>query len=178
MLYLIERFRLKAEWFIRDELYNLYTGHTSTGEMMLDREFRAYLFDGGIDYPFSQPESPSGKADVVALLDTNDPLALEVQIFDPDCGKGKANLTQGFHQILKYAGDYNQSVGYLVVFSCSDVPLIISGEDTSHEEFPVRISSSGKSFFVITVDINPTTPSATKQKPESRQIVSLNEMKS
>ena len=117
VLYLIERFKLRAEWFKRDELYNLYQAHTSVGETGLDRELRAGLFEGGIDYPFSQPLSPSGKADVVVLLGSDDPLVLEVKVFDPERGKGNRQLQQGFHQVLRYADDYNQSLGYLVIFN-------------------------------------------------------------
>ncbi len=84
VLYLIERFKLKSEWFRRKELYTLYTGHTSVGEASLDQELRASLFEGGVDYPFSQPSSPSGEADIVALLGSDDPLVLEVKVFDPN----------------------------------------------------------------------------------------------
>ena len=83
VLFLIERFKLKTEWFRRKELYLLYQEDTSVGEASLDQELRASLFDGGIDYPFSQPSSPSGKADIIALLDSDDPLVLEVKVFDP-----------------------------------------------------------------------------------------------
>ena len=37
VLHLIERFKLKAEWFRREELYNLYENNTSVGERNLDR---------------------------------------------------------------------------------------------------------------------------------------------
>ena len=37
------------------------------------------LIRQGIDYPFSQPESPSGKADVVALAEREEPLTFEVR---------------------------------------------------------------------------------------------------
>ena len=113
VLYLIERFKVKSEWFRRRELYILYTGDTSVGEASLDQELRASLFEGGVDYPFSQPSSPSGEADIVALLGSDDPLVLEVKVFDPNLSKGKRHLRQGFHQVLRYANDYNQSLGYL-----------------------------------------------------------------
>ena len=176
VLYLIERFKLKVEWFMQEELYGIYKNNTPAGERMLDKVLRAYLFDGGIDYPFSQPESPSGKADVVALLDPEDPLVLEVKLFDPSRSKGKSNLAQGFHQVLRYASDYNQNIGYLVIFNCSDGPLVVSDDDLSVQEFPTRISSSGKSIFVVPVDINPTTASASKENPTSRQIVTFNDL--
>ena len=176
VLYLIERFKMKTEWFRRKELYLLYQEDTSVGEASLDQELRASLFDGGIDYPFSQPSSPSGKADIIALLDSDDPLVLEVKVFDPGRSKGKSHLRQGFHQVLRYANDYNQSLGYLVIVNCSDRQLVISSEDASGAEFPPRITYGGKIFFVIPVDIHPDTASASKEKPASRQVIDFREL--
>ena len=176
VLYLIERFKLKAEWFRRKELYLLYQDDTSVGEASLDQELRANLFEGGIDYPFSQPSSPSGKADIIALLDSDDPLVLEIKVFDPNRSKGKSHLRQGFHQVLRYANDYNQSLGYLVVFNSSDSQLVISSEASSEAEFPPRITYGGKTFFVIPIDIHPDTASASKEKPASRLVIDFREL--
>ena len=176
VLYLIERFKLKAEWFGRQELYDLYQGDTSVGEASLDQELRASLFEGGVDYPFSQPSSPSGKADIVALLGSNDPLVLEVKVFDPDRGRGKSHLQQGFHQVLRYSNDYNQSLGYLVIFNCSDRQLAISPEEASEAEFPPRITYGGKTFFAIPIDIHPAMASASKENPASRLSIGYKEL--
>ena len=176
ILYLLERFKLKAEWFRREELYGLYQGDTSVGESSLDQELRASLFEGGVDYPFSQPSSPSGKADIVALLGSDDPLVLEVKVFDPDRSRGKSNLRQGLHQVLRYANDYNQSLGYLVMFNCSDRQLVISSEEASGAEFPPRITYGGKTFFAIPIDIHPDIASASKEKPASRLTIGYKEL--
>ena len=176
MLYLIERFKLKSEWFRRKKLYLLYQEDTSVGEASLDQELRASLFEGGIDYPFSQPSSPSGKADIVALLGSGDPLVLEVKVFDPNHSKGKSHLRQGFHQVLRYANDYNESLGYLVIFNCSDRQLVISSEEASGAEFPPRTTYGGKTFFIVPIDIHPDTASASREKPASRQVIDYKEL--
>ena len=176
VLYLLERFKLKAEWFISDELYTLYESHTERGEALLDRRLRASLFEGGIDYPFSQPSSPSGRADVVALLDSDDPLVLEVKVFDPAQSKDKANLRQGFHQVLRYANDYNENLGYLVIFNCSSNQLVITTDSESENEFPPRIVYGGKTFFIITIDVNPERDSASKEDPSGRVTIAAREL--
>ena len=176
VLYLIERFKIKTEWFRREELYDQYHTDTSAGERNLDSELRAYLFDGGIDFPISQPSSPSGEADVVAMLDTSDPLVLEVKVFDPDRSRSMSNLRQGFHQVTRYAQDYNQNIGYLVVFNCSNNQLVISPEDTHDPEFPPRFTHAGKTFFVISIDIHPDVLSASKEKPANRIEVNAREL--
>ena len=176
VLYLIERFKVKAEWFRKDELLKLYTEDTSRGEVSLDRMLRESLFEGGIDYPFSQPISPSGQADIVALLGSEDPLVMEVKVFDPGRGKGKRNIRQGFHQVLLYADDYNQPVGYLVVFNCSAGQLEFqSGSDGEHE-FPARVTHAGKTFFLLSIDLGADRPSASKERPATRTVISYEEL--
>ena len=176
ILYIIERFKLKAEWFRRKELYCLYERDTSAGERNLNQELRAGLFDGGIDYPFSEPSSPSGQADIVALLESDDPLVLEVKVFDPERSRGRSHIKQGFQQVTRYAQDYNQSVGYLVIFNCSTKQLVISPEETLEADFPPRISYGGKTFFVIPIDIHPEVASASRERPADRQVVTSEEL--
>ena len=176
VLLLVERFKLQVEWFRREELYSLYKKNTSVGERNLDRELRVSLFEGGVDYPFSQPSSPSGEADIVALLGSDDPLVLEVKVFDPERSKGKGNLRQGFHQVIRYADDYNESLGYLVIFNCSDKTLVVSSNESSEPEVPPRITYGGKTFFIVSIDIHPDTISASRENPASRITVSQGEL--
>ena len=176
LLYLLQRFKLKAEWFRKQELKQMYLDDTASGEAHLDRVLREALFDGGVDFPFSQPDSPSGRADVVSLDDSEDPLVLEAKVFDPDRGKGKSHLRQGFHQVLRYANDYQQSVGYLVAFNCSGNQLVWPSEDSAEGEFPPRILHDGKTFFLIAIDIGIDRESASKERPSGRAVISRSEL--
>ena len=176
VLYLIERYKIKVEWYRQEKLYDLYKANITQGEKSLDSELRADLFEGGVDYPLSQPLSPSGKADIVALLGSPDPLVLEVKVFDPETSKDKSNLSQGFHQVLRYANDYNESLGYLVFFNCSARRLVISPEEDSSIEFPPRIVHAGKTFFVVPIDVNPESASASKERPDSRVTITSEDL--
>ena len=77
---------------------------------------------------------------------------------------------------MRYANDYNQSLGYLVIVNCSDRQLVISSEEASGVEFPPRITYGGKIFFVIAIDIHPDIVSASKEKPASRQVIAFREL--
>ena len=176
VLYLIERFKLKSEWFMQEQLYTLYTENTGAGEKLLDHQLRAFLFEGGIDYPFSEPVSRSGKADIVALLDSDDPLVLEVKIFDPKTGKNVRNIQQGFYQIQNYASDYNENVGYLVIFNCHDGPLVVQTDESTEPEYPTRIFYANKSFFIIVIDINPQSAPASKGNPANQHIITSSQL--
>ena len=168
LLYLIERFKLKCEWFQQTNLYNQYTAAPSIGESELTATLRASLFDAGIDFPFSQPDSPSGRVDTVASMGTRDPLVLEVKVFDPARDRRARNLNQGFHQVFRYAQDYDSSVGYLVIFNCSDQELVIAPGPDVEPEYPIRIEHGAKSVFVVVVNVNPTRQSASKENPSTR----------
>lgn len=175
VLYLLQRFKLKAEWFRQQELRQMYLDNTASGEKNLDRVLREALFDGGVEFPFSEPNSPSGRADMVNLDDSDDPLVLEVKVFDPDQSRGKEHLRQGFHQVLRYANDYQQNVGYLVVFNCSSNQLVWPS-NTSGNEFPPRIVHDSKTFFLIAIDIGVNRKSASKEKPSDRFTISRREL--
>ena len=176
VLYQLQRFKRKAEWFRQQELQKMYRDATGSGEKNLDRVLREALFDGGVDFPFSQPDSPSGRADIVSLDDSNDPLVLEVKVFDPDRSKGKRHLCQGFHQVLRYANDYQQNAGYLVAFNCSGNQLVWPSEDSSDGEVPPRIVHDGKTIFLIAIDIATDRKSASKERPSDRVEISRSEL--
>jgi hypothetical protein len=53
--------------------------------------------------PFSQARSASGLSDVLAELDSDDPLVCEVKVFD-GAGRSKHHLATGVGQVLHYAG--------------------------------------------------------------------------
>lgn len=176
VLYLLQRFKTRVEWFRREDLHAGYVTDTRHGEKRLDRALREFLFDGGIDFPLSQPESPAGQADIVASLGSDDPLVLEVKVFDPGRGRNKSHIRQGFHQVLKYANDYNESVGYLVVFNCSPGLLSFQPGDGKQSDIPPRVVHGGKTFFLIVIDIGVDRASASKESPASRADISLEEL--
>lgn len=149
VLYVIEKFKLRSQWFEREQLFKLYTSDTTKGETQLDKTLRKFLFDNGIEYPFSTPASESGRADIVASLHTPDPVIIEVKVFDGD-GRGKSYIKKGIKQINEYMKDYSKDVGYLVIFNVCDKDLCFSLNCT---EKPSRIRSNNKTIFIVVIDI-------------------------
>jgi hypothetical protein len=170
VLGILERYKRRTEWFQRKHLFDLYERDTTRGEEHVDAHLREYLVDQGISYPFSQPSSPSGDADIVAGLDSNDPLALEVKVFG---GPNKYNdqyIRKGFSQAYRYAADYNLPSGYLVVFNLSEKLLIFQTENK--KRWPAAIHLADKTIFLIAIDINPNAPKASKDKALGRHTIS------
>jgi len=94
-LYLLCRYKRNCEWFARDELRQAFQSNSARGEAVLNTAFRRWLFDQGIDYPFSEPSSPHGQADVV-LPSGDSAIPIEVKVYD---GKDRdvAHVKQGLH---------------------------------------------------------------------------------
>ncbi|MCW4017182.1 MAG: hypothetical protein NWF00_00630 [Candidatus Bathyarchaeota archaeon] len=167
VLYVIEKFKLRSQWFKRDQLFKLYNSDTSTGEAKLDKSLRGFLFDNGIEYPFSSPASDSGRADIVASLHTPDPVIIEVKVFDGTT-RGRNHIRKGFRQINEYMTDYDKDIGYLVIFNVCDKKLRFSLNCTDK---PHRIITSTKTVFIIDVDIyHDITPASQRPQLEIYEI--------
>lgn len=151
ILYLLEKYKFRTEWFLRKGLVDKYRNGGS--EQTFEDDLRLYLFDQGIDYPFSTPKSASGRADIVGQLDQDDPLVLEIKIFDSEKSYGKNKIIAGFAQIVKYSNDYNKNLGFLVIFNLDNVEVNI---ETTNEvkSFPKTVIFNDKSYFIIFINLN------------------------
>lgn len=151
-LALVEKYKRRTEWFHKDDLLDRITWDPKQSETVADTDLREYLFDQGIDYPFSSPRSPSGRADVVADVGDERPLVLEVKLFDPDRGYDRSYVRKGFRQIHDYANDYGQSTGYLVVFNCSAQPLVFKTR-LETTMWPPRVEFNHVTYFLVVIDL-------------------------
>lgn len=160
-LYLLQKYKYACEWFERCRLYNIYKSDESRGEANLDRDLRKFLFLQGIDYPFSSPLSASGRADVIAELDTDHPLVLEIKIFDLDKSYDKGYIRKGFRQAYDYSNDYNEPVSYLFIFKNCERDLVFNLKESS---MPHKVIFGDKTIFIIQADIFVHDKSASEKK--------------
>jgi hypothetical protein len=160
-LYLIRRFKHRTEWFQAEPLIDEYKKDTKHGEARLDMHLRKFLFDQGIDYPFSTPLSSSGRVDICANLDKDDYFIIEVKIFDAKTYE-KGYVRKGFVQAVKYTEDYNKDMGFLVIFNVSDKRI----EFNFKEEGWVRANNKTVFFVVINLK-NPPLPASRQKKLDS-----------
>lgn len=161
LLYVLERYVRRIEWFDRDELYAKYMEDTRTGEAVYDKDLRKFLFGEGINMPFSQAKSASGLSDVLSELDTDDPLVCEVKLLDGE-GRGKRHLASGVNQVVQYAQDYGKNAAYLVVINLSGRSLELPSDGPS-DEWPPHVELAGVRVHLIAVRALPPTASASKQ---------------
>jgi hypothetical protein len=152
--YLLEKYKKRTEWFFAKDLLRKYeNAENKQYEQVFDDDLRLFLFEQGIDCPFSTPKTPSGRADIVGQIDTNDPLIVEVKVFDLDKNYRKDRITDGFSQCIKYANDYNKNVAYLVVFNVSPKEIVFKFKEND-KFFPPKLIVGNKVYYFVVINLN------------------------
>ncbi len=170
LLGILQRYTRRTEWFHQRDLLERYQADTTRGEQALDDHLREYLVDQGIPFPFPQVQSPSGRADAIAGVDSDDPLPLEVKLFLPESGKDRAHIRQGFVQAHRYAADFGATVAYLVCFNLSTGTLEFESDGEANH-WPSQVRLGGRAVFLIDIDANPDRPSASQMPASSRHLI-------
>jgi hypothetical protein len=173
ILYLLERFKRRLEAFDQEELYRLYQDNTRKGEDVYDRYLRKFLFEQGIDYPFSQPASASGRADVISDLEGDDPLVCEVKLYDGD-QYGIPYIGKGLNQAVEYAHDFGKTVAHLVIINLSEHSLQLPS-DEDPKLWPPRLHVSGVTVYLVVVRALPL-PSASKRGRSTPKVVNREDL--
>ncbi len=150
VLSLLLKYKRKVEWFEREALSQLAAGD----ERKLAKHLYAYLFDQGLDFHI-EPQSASGEADLVAPE-----LVLDAKVFD-GTRRGVQYLASGVHQVHTYTRDFNQEVGYLVVYKIC--PETIDFAFSSSGQHAPYVTVSGKTIYIFIVDICEYEKSASKR---------------
>ncbi|WP_034891665.1 hypothetical protein [Gillisia sp. Hel_I_29] len=152
IVYLLEKYKKRTEWFTSEKLLNQYSLQTKNYEDSLEDDLRIFLFDQGIDYPFSTPKSKSGRADIVGNIDTSDPLIIEIKIFDRKKKYGKKRIVEGFTQIRQYTENYNKTQGFLVIFNF-DKAQINFDLNNKQTMYPPMLTINNKNYYFVVVDV-------------------------
>ncbi len=152
VLSLLVKYKRKVEWFERESLVAL----ASSDERSLAKHLYAYLFDQGLDFHI-EPQSVSGEADLVAPE-----LVLDAKVFD-GAKRGLPYLANGVHQVHTYARDFNQDVGYLVVYKTCAETMDFAFPAGSH--LVPHVCVGGKTVYILVVDICDYGASASKRGP-------------
>jgi hypothetical protein len=167
VLFVLERYRYMVEWFDRAALHAAFEADRANGEEVYNLNLQRFLFQEGGYVTHAKARSASGEADLIGGLDTDDPLVCEGKLFD---SRGKSYLARGFHQVIKYAHDYNQSVAYLVVFNMTD-RLLQFPTDGPDSAWPPYVEMAGVRVYFVGIRAFP--PAATASKAGKATTVTL-----
>jgi hypothetical protein len=172
LLYMLSRYQRECNWFQKVELQRLLDNTQSNKlEEAFDEHLRSWLFREGIDYPFSTPRGPSGRADIV-VWEGEEPLALEVKVFD-GADRDLGHVAQGLWQSQRYAHDYGKPFGYLIVFNTSG--NLLGFDQNVASGGPPCVVVCGINVFAITINVFENRLSASKEKPLETKLVKLPE---
>ncbi len=168
LLYTLSRYQRDCTWFQHDCLTALLSkADPSKVENVLDQHLRSWLFREGIDFPFSAPNAPSGRPDVV-IWQGEEPLPLEVKVYD-GANRDVAHVSQGLWQAHRYAENYGKPFGYLVAFNTSNHLLTFDGNKGG--DGPPCVAVGDVNVFAIVVDISADRESASKERPRLTKVV-------
>jgi hypothetical protein len=157
ILTILNRYKIRCESFLREELYTLLQSETAKGEKNLCKHLYLWLFDEGVELTI-EPSSTSGEIDLIGDQVGDDRLLADGKIFDVK--RGVDYLIKAFHQIYKYTLDYDEQFGYLVIFKTCKEDLSF---DLPVEPYGIpHYTHNNKTIFFITVDIFPPETSASK----------------
>ena len=152
IIYLLEKYKRRVEWFTRKELAKKYNNAEKEYENLLEEDLRLFLFDQGIDYPFSTPKSASGRGDIIGAIETDNPLIVEIKIVDKNKKYRIDRIKSGFHQIVKYTEDYTKDVGYLVIYNFDKVRYDFKFKENNNV-FPPMLIFNNKVYYFIIIDM-------------------------
>lgn len=158
VLFVLERYVRIVEWFDRNTLYAAFEADKPNGEEVYNLNLQRFLFQEGGHITHAKARSASGEADLIGGLDTDDPLVCEGKLFD---SRGKSYIARGFHQVIKYAHDYNQSVAYLVVFNMTE-KLLQFPTDGPPDAWPPYVEMAGVRVYFVGVRAVPPPATASK----------------
>lgn len=156
------RYKRRTEWFHRDRLYQVWSDDNRRGEKTLALDLYEYLYAQGIDF-YIEASSVSGEADLISAQTGSERLLADVKVFSPAKSKGISYLQQGLRQVHTYCADYNEPMGFLIVFKVTENGLRVIGEG-GFQPAPA-FSYNHKTVFVVVVDLYPHPTTASKRGP-------------
>lgn len=167
VLSLLLKYKRHVEWFEREEVRELIS---KGGERTVSKHMYAYLFDQGLEFHI-EPQSISGEADLVAPE-----LVLDAKLFDGDSSRhGKRYLLSGVNQLLTYARDFVQQVGYLVVYRTCPEDLQFSFARS--DMLIPHIVIDGRIIYFLVVDVCEYGVSASKRGPLKTHVIDEEEVR-
>lgn len=158
-LHFLIRYKQKAEWFKKDELFEIAKKITSQTEINLQKHLFEYLHDCEVVF-FVEPRSPGGKVDFLSPQKDGSRVIAETKVFSRG-SRGKSYLIKGFRQLYNYTCDHNEPFGFLIIYNISDAAIHFSFKNST---FGVpRIHFNDKIIHFLNIDLHPYSVSASQR---------------
>jgi hypothetical protein len=139
-----------------------------TGERALAVDLQEYVFDQQVEFVI-EPVSASGETDLILKDPEGGRLILDDKYIADNASRSEVlkKLSDGFHQVYRYCDDYNEAVGFLVVFVRSTKRLALELEESDGTRF---LGLGGKTIYYIEVHISEEPSASRSGQAEEIQI--------
>jgi hypothetical protein len=174
VVHVLQRYVAQVEWFDRTNLYARYAQHKRNGEEVYNLDLQRFLFLDGGYITQAKARSASGEADLIGGLDTDDPLICEGKLYDGS-SRGKSYLAKGFHQVIRYAHDYNKTVAHLIVFNLASDLLQFQTDGPAGAWAPY-VENAGVRVHLIAVRALPPDKTASKAGKVKTVVISREDL--
>jgi hypothetical protein len=169
----LNKYKQKSEWFNKSRLFDFTKTDSKDLEGRLTSDLYSYLFDKGFDFSV-EPTSPSGILDFLASQKhAPNKYLIEGKVFDA-VSRSKEYICKGIRQTLFYLNDYNESIGYLVIYKTTDKSLVFN-MDISDDGIPIY-KQGHKTIYFLLVDIHPYDLPASKRKKTDAVVINYNDI--
>lgn len=160
---LLVSYKKRTEWFTKRKLNN-----ERIIEDDLELDLRQFLFENGVEYPFSNPKIINNRPDVVANIEHNYSLIVEVKFMNSKQNYGIERLKQGITQSIKYASELSKTSSYLVFYIFDNIFLDFKFAN-NEMDLSIRFSMSDINVHIIPIYMY-DNESASKMKPKTIEI--------
>jgi len=169
------KYKQRCEWFHRNRLCAIAdTGlEGRKGERALALDLHEYILDQGVEF-YVEPASVSGEADIVLRDPDGWHLILDAKYIPEKASRSEIVeiLASGFNQVVRYCKDYNETEGFLVVFTRTPKKIRLELEEDDGLRY---LKLGGKTVYYLEIDIA-TLPSASREGRATEFEISAEEL--
>ncbi len=155
------KYKQRSEWFHRKRLrFAADEGLEGLkGERALALDLQEYVLNQGVEFVV-EPTSASGEVDLILRDSDGRYIIIDAKYLQEEVTYNNIRTTvaKGFSQVSRYCNDYNEPVGFLVVFVRTATKIRFELEESDNFRF---IHIGGKKIFYLSVEIA-DLPSASK----------------
>lgn len=153
LLSVIRQYKHQREWFGRQHLQSVAMGREGkNGERALCMDLYEYLYEKGVEFTL-ETDSASGRIDLLVHQgDDRSRLPIDAKYVRESDGPAtiKKTLADGFRQVYDYCGDFQEAVGYLVIFKATS--RVIDIECDIDDSYP-SVSLGSRTIYFVEVDM-------------------------
>lgn len=164
---LLRKYKQSVEWFQRDRIQQIFDeGYGGKkGERALALHLQHYIFNQGVEF-IVEPSSASGEADLLLRDPSGQYTIIDAKLINRDAAPSDIarKIAEGFNQVARYCGDYNQPEGFLAVFVNDDISIHIEIEQSDVFRF---FKIGGHVIYYIEINVS-QRPSASKSGKAKR----------